>query len=320
MAHNVEQMFSVRQVPWHKLGRIVQEAPTAAEAIKLAGLDWQVLSKQAYAYLGIEGAEYSRIDNHQALIRSDNNKILSVMKESYHPLQNQHAFDFFNPFVESGLASFETAGSLREGKVIWVLATLNKAPIDVGGGDVVMKHLLLSNSHDGSMAVRVGFTPTRVVCNNTLTAAHTHGDSKLLRIRHSSTVKSRLDDIRDIVNAMDAKFEATAAQYRKLAASSVNTEDVERYVNIVFELNPNGNEREQMRYKKVQENITKLFENGAGAHLKSAKGTAWGLYNAVTEHLTHESNANEESRLYGNWFGGAAAKNQEAFEAAMELA
>ena len=147
MAHQVEKMFSVREVPWHGLGSIVNEAPTAQEAIKLAGLDWKVNSNQPY--YNVENLGYKRAEGYQVLSRSDNNQVLSIMKDSYTPLQNDTAFSFFNPFVDSGLASFETAGSLRKGKVVWILATLNKAPIDIGGGDIVKKNLLLSNSHDG---------------------------------------------------------------------------------------------------------------------------------------------------------------------------
>lgn len=321
MAHELENMFSVRQVPWHGLGNIVSEAPSAEEAIKLAGLDWKVekmpIAFDAGATLK-NGIDYRPIAKHFALVRSTDQSVLAVMKDSYQPLQNEKAFSFFNPFVESGLASFETAGSLKKGKVVWVLATLNKAPIDVGGGDYVKKNLLLSNSHDGTMAIRVGFTPIRVVCNNTLTFAIDNKESRLIRIKHSGKIEQRLDQVQEIVNAMDAKFEATAEQYKALAKSNVNTKDLENYVNIVFELRENGTEREQMRAKKMRETITNLFENGAGANLKSARGTRWGLYNAVTEYLTHDKGKDAEERLFTNWFGQQMRQNKMALDLALE--
>lgn len=322
MSHAVESMFSVREVPWHGLGKIVKEAPSAADAIKLAGLDWTVLSKPIYVQNGTD-KKFTAVENQQALMRSDNNAVLSVMKDSYTPLQNKDAFSFFNPFVDSGLASFETAGSLKDGKVIWVLANLNKAPIDVGGGDFVKKHLLLSNGHDGMMAVRVGFTPVRVVCNNTLEGAIADKRSQLIRIHHTKTVADRLQNVQEIVNAMDAKFEATAEQYKALAKKKVNKKDLENYINIVFELNPLGDERAQSRAKKMQETITKLFENGAGSSLKSAKGTMWGAYNSVTEYLTHDSGSQNaetgaSSRLFNNWFGTLKTKNEQAYAYAMK--
>lgn len=316
MAHLMESMFSVREVPWHGLGTIVEEAPTAAEAIKLAGLDWNIEQKPIFHHY--EDGTNKEVAEYKALVRSDNQKTLSVMKNSYTPYQNKSCFDWFSPFVESGLAKFETAGSLRDGKVVWVLATLNKAPLDVGGGDLIQKYLLLSTSHDGTMANRVGFTPTRVVCNNTLSAAHSSGASELVRVRHSKQVAQRMDQLQDIVNAMDAKFEATAEQYKALTKTYVNQKDLEKYVNVIFKLNPLGDEREALRAAKMQEQIIKLFENGAGSDLKSAKGTMWGAYNAVTEYLTHESKKDQEAKLFGNWFGDLMRVNNQALDLALE--
>ncbi len=316
MAHNIESMFSVRQTPWHGLGHVVDSAPTAAEAIKLAGLDWQVLEKPVYQRVG---EAFQAIPDQKAITRSSDDSVLSIMTNNYQPLQNAKAFEFFNPFIDSGLAAFETAGSLRQGKVVWILATLNRAPIEVGkGGDVVNKHLLLSNSHDGSMAVRVGFTPIRVVCNNTLSAAHRDGDSKLLRIKHAGNLQANLDNVQAMVNALDARFDATAAQYNALANCSVNAADLANYVNVIFDLNPAGDERAKLRAKKMQETITKLFENGAGAQLQSARGTLWGAYNAVTEYLTHDHGKNiDGSRLNSNWFGENMRTNDFALETAL---
>jgi len=50
MPANVETMFSVRETPWHGLGRIVMDAPASREALELAGLDWQVESRNIYSY------------------------------------------------------------------------------------------------------------------------------------------------------------------------------------------------------------------------------------------------------------------------------
>lgn len=322
MAHLVESMFSVRQTPWHGLGRIVQDAPNTEEAIKLAGLDWNVQERPVF-YQADDGS-FKQVSGFKNLVRSDNGKVLSVMKNSYGVVQNSKAFSFFDPFIESGLASFETAGSLRDGKTVWVLACLNKAPLIVKGDDIVKAYLLLAHAHDGTMSVRAGFTPTRVVCNNTLQGAIGDKDSRLIRINHSLRVNDRLDQIQKIVDGLNATFQATEEQYRALAGADINQQDLLNYVNVVFELRPNGDDREKLRAKKMQETIVNLFENGAGAYMKSAKGTYWGAYNAVTEYLTHESsrsldsNKNAESRLYGNWFGNQKNVNAFAFAEALK--
>lgn len=68
----------------------------------------------------------------------------------------------------------------------------------------------------------------------------------------------------------------------------------------------------------MQEIITNLFENGAGQHLKSANGTAWGMYNSITEYLTHDAGKESSQRLYSNWFSNAQKTNEMAFAEAMK--
>lgn len=323
MAHQVEQMFSVKETPWHGLGRIIQEAPTAEDAIRLAGLDWKVVEQPIYRDAGAtfrNGVEYQAITTHKSVVRESDNTVLGVVGENYTPLQNSEAFEFFNPFIESGLAQFETAGSLRNGRTVWVLARLNRAPIEVGKGDTVNKFLLLSNGHDGSMAVRTGFTPIRVVCANTLAMSHEGKSSQLLRIMHSRQVTTRLEAVRDIVNAADAKFEATAEQYRRLVKSDVDQKALKAYVEVVFGFSAVEEERRAMAKDRITADITRLFETGRGQDLPAARGTYWGLYNAVTEYLSYEKGRTDDSRLNSLWFGDARLLNNRALEMASKAA
>ncbi len=322
MASEVENMFSVKLTPWHKLGKIVHEAPDTAAAIKLAGLDWGVVEQPLYRDVGatLKGVvEYEALDSHKLLYRDTDGKQLGVVGKNYTPLQNSKAFEFFNPFVESGLASFEAAGSLRDGKTIWVLAKLNKAPIEIGSGDEVNKFLLLSNAHDGGMAVRTGFTPIRVVCANTLAMSHRAEGSQLIRVRHSAQVNMRVEALQSIINAADAKFQATAEQYRALANSDVSQADIAKYVELIFRFSSTDAQRRKLASEKMNENITRIFETGYGMDLKSSHGTYWGLYNAVTQYLSYEK-GRDDSRLNNLWFGDSQAINQRALDEALKMA
>lgn len=316
MAHLVEQMFSVKETPWHRLGNVVQAAPTAEEAINLAGLNWKVNETPIYRQLA---DVMQKIESHKMLIRDDNGKQLGIVGTDYHALQNAKAFEFFNPFIESGLAQFETAGSLREGKTVWILAKLNKDPLIIGKEDAVNKYLLLSNSHDGTMAVRVGFTPIRVVCANTLAMSHAAGESRLLRVFHSRQVNANLDKIQQIVNAANAKFEATAEQYQALARADVSQQELEKYVEQVFITKAVTEERRKMAQERMVQDIQRLFETGYGQNLAGAKGTYWGLYNAVTQYLSYEKGRTEDSRLNSLWFGESKNINARALETALEM-
>lgn len=229
MSHEVESMLYVGGTPWHKLGIRLDNPPTVAEAIRIAGLDWEVGLKDLVT---VDGEAVT----HKATYRVSDGRVLGVVGPTYAPLQNGRGFTFFDPFLSAGEATIETAGSLRGGARVWMLARLNRDPVEIVPGDAVHKYILLANSHDGTFATRVGFTPIRVVCANTLSMATHAGASRLLRVRHTKGAEGTLAAIRDTMNLANAQFEATAEQYRGLAARQVNAADLEKYVRIVFGL------------------------------------------------------------------------------------
>lgn len=77
MPANVETMFYIREKPWHGLGTEVQEAPTSADALAYAGLDWRVLQKDVYAEDG------ARIFGYKANIRDTDNAVLGIVSDRY---------------------------------------------------------------------------------------------------------------------------------------------------------------------------------------------------------------------------------------------
>jgi phage/plasmid-like protein (TIGR03299 family) len=307
MAHEVETMFFVGETPWHNVGKRVIEAPTSEEAIKQAELNWQV---QKVPLITADGS--NRPVDHFAIERLTDKSILGVVGPRFEPLQNNESFKFFDPFIEAGMATYETAGSLRGGKRVFILAALKRDPIVVKPGDEVKKYVLLSNSHDGSLAVRVGFTPIRVVCANTLKMAHDNASSRLLRVRHTASMKDTLVKIQEIMNIADANFQATAEQYKVLANKVINSAQLDEFIKIVFK----GKDTPQ--FETMKNKIVNLFEHGKGADL--SKGTAWGAYNAVTEFLGYEAGRNQDNRLNSLWFGVGDTLNETAFKEALKLA
>ncbi|MCL2450517.1 MAG: DUF932 domain-containing protein [Polyangiaceae bacterium] len=346
MAHEVETMMFVGESPWHRLGVKLDAPPTTREAMVAAGLDWVVGTKPLYTAHD-DGSHLGELVNHKATYRVSDGKVLGVVGPGYSPLQNADAFSWFDPFVEAGEATIETAGSLRGGQRVWVLAKLNRKPCEIVRGDEVLKYLLLANAHDGTLATRVGFTPIRVVCANTLAMSIDCGESKLLRVRHTKGIKSALDAIRDTMNAADAAFEATAEQYRTLARKQINGEDLRKYIQLVFPrakvaeeptfetssdfdklLNRPIMDRETPkallgektdRESRYVGTITELFENGRGNDLPGVRGTLWAAYNAVTEFTTHHRGRTDEARMQAQFNDGMRI-NGRALSAALEMA
>lgn len=314
MAHEVEQMMYVGDVPWHKLGTRFEEPPSLEDAIVAAGLNWKVTTEPVFTGAGEELAAL-------ATRRGDNNQILGVVGPKYTPLQNIEAFDFFRPFIDAGDASIETAGSLREGKRVFVLAKLKLDPMEIVKNDAVEKYVLLSNSHDGTLAIRVGFTPVRVVCANTMALAINSKASKLLRVRHTKNVVANLEQIQEVMNLANQEFEATADQFKLLASRDINSQDLEKYVKLVFNPTKKIVETglENVKNQRILNSVIPLFENGRGNDLPGVKGTYWAAYNAISEYLQYER-GEEKNRLDNMWFGVGAELNKKALDVAVQMA
>lgn len=359
MSHEIESMFYKGETPWHGLGTKVTGTLTAEEAIKAAGLDWAVTRKplaimeecpcsfcdaineegesncNSGAMAGPEGCRHTCHTSPKyqlgekveafATIRSSDNKRLGLVGPEWTPLQNVEAFKWFDPFVADGIAEYHTAGSLRGGALIWVLAEIkaegsnNAEELEVVPGDRVRRYILLSNSHDGTQSVRCGYTTIRVVCANTLAAAHGDNASKLLRIRHTENVKKRLDAVRELMHVQHQTFVATVEQYKKLAAChDINQEDLARYVRIVFFGADKMND--ESVGARIVNGIFELFYKGKCQQIKGVKGTMWAAYNAVTEYLNYERGRSREATLGNVWFGDSVKINETALTSAVEIA
>lgn len=312
MAHHFQSGLFFGQSAWHGLGTTLPaDAPerfSIDDSMRIAGLDWAVETTSIL----VDGKQ---VDGHKAVIRCDSREVLGVVGDRYHPLQNRSQFEWFKPFLDSGECQFETCGALKGGTIVWVLAKINRPDADVGNGDNVRKYLLLTSSHDGSKATSVGFCPIRVVCWNTLSAGLNNGQSSLLKVKHTARQHSALSAIRETINLVNESFEATAAQYRKLAACNVNRSDIRKYVKLVLEL-PEDENAYSTRQSNILADIVSLCVSGVGNDGQSA----WSAYNGVTQYLTHSYGRNADSRLRSAWYGEGRRVNDRAFNLALQLA
>ena len=207
MAHEVETMMYVtgaeRFVPWHGLGTPVENAVNSAEALELAGLDWEVNSRPIYTDNGIQ------IPGYIANTRSSDNKVLGVVSDKYKIVQNKEAFAFTDNLLD-GDAKYVTAGSLRGGKNVWMLAELPETKIL---GDAVGQYLCFTNTHDGTGAVRVFVTPVRVVCNNTLNLA-LNTAKRSWSCRHMGNMESKMHEATRTLELANKYMEELAKNVR----------------------------------------------------------------------------------------------------------
>lgn len=325
MSHEVQSLMFANSLPWHGIGKQVSEDITTNQAIVEAGLDWRVDMVPLYTgkpgLVDPQGNPITVADLEapaKATIRSDTGEILGVVGNRFHPLQNPDAFKFFDQFLDAGEATLEVAGALCGGKRIFILAKIKRDPMQIVSDDIVEKYILLAHAHDGTLSVHAGLTPIRVVCMNTLRLALSDRESQLIRIRHTARVNENLDLVKETINVADAKFEATAEQYRFLTTREVNQADLERYVRRVFV--PGQDENDDETGKRIVNNVTPLFEEGMGNNIAGVRGTWWAAYNAVTQYLTYNRGKDAGKRLNQTWFGSGADINRRALEEAVNFA
>ena len=312
MPANVESMFYTGATPWHGLGEKLESAPTISEAIEASGLDWEVGTKDLVT------KDFQEVPA-KATYRKSDNAILGVVGPRYVPLQNREAFDWFQPFIDNGECSLHTGGSLSDGQKVWVLAQLNRDPSEIVPGDEVQKFILLSNSHDGTTSIRVGYTPIRVVCVNTLAAAHQKGVSQMLRIRHTASSKVNLDNVRDIMDNINMQFEATAEQFRFLASKNFNQHDVRKYVKVLLGCDKTHDDDLKTRTRNTIRKVMTTIE-GPKQDMPGVRGTWWAAYNGFNEYLNYTKGRNENNRMESLWFGQNGTANQRALALATEYA
>ena len=213
MAHNINNneqtgqhtFFSVKEKAWHGLGQIVENYPTSAEAIKFAGLNYEVEKRPRftpYANNNPDTAQWKQIPHIQTRLchrPKDTDDILGIVGSKYEVVQNETAFTFFDSLVQDGNGiKYETAGALGKGERIFITAKMPDI-IRIGRNDDIEKYIFLTTSHDGSGSIMAAFTPVRIVCNNTLNAA-LRNHSNAVYIKHTANAESKLKEAARIIS------------------------------------------------------------------------------------------------------------------------
>jgi len=325
MAHelmNNNAMFYVGQTPWHGLGEKLEIAPNTKEALKLAKLDWEVHKTETYiklnkfmyigkTYVPTEYCCTYRFD-------SDMNPIiLGHVSKKYEVLQNEDAFQPFDEVLLDHGYTYETAGAVKDGQRIWILA---KAPKNTTvGNDKVDQYVLLFNSHNGSTGVTMKPTAIRVVCNNTLEFALNKQTDSGISLRHTTGVKDRLDSLTNALKSCEADLQEAFMIMRRMHDEEITREVMDKYFEEVF---PTLINRDKEAYHPVTkrkipnfakphyESLVAKFHYGEGNKGK----TMWDAYNAVTEYVDHGKNYTDPMSSIG--FGWGKNTKQKAFSIA----
>lgn len=343
MAHNLNfnentqkhSFFSVKEKAWHKLGQIISDYPTSAEAVRYAGLDYTVEKRGLLTYseyIDSEGLPNSipnlDVTDFYANVRTDTNQVLGVVGKDYHIVQNRDAFSFFDSIVggKDGIL-YETAGALGKGEKVFITAKLPDY-IRVGRNDLIEQYLFLTTSHDGYGSITAAFTPVRIVCQNTLNAAM-RSKSNCIKIRHTSSATDRLKQAHELLGITNLLAGEMEALFNRWAKIRITDAEVKRLVQLAMV--PNKETLQSLQSNRIEE-LSSIYNNSVSAVLDYAgshesqqdlttKGTLYGAYNAVNGYFQNVRNyKDEESKFKSIMYGTALQRNQTAFDLCQSFA
>ncbi len=319
MAHLVEQMAYVGQTPWHGLGNQLPAQQPIEVWAERAGMNWTIEEAPVQYVVSQVGSlrEICAFEDQKVLFRSDNHAPLSVVGNRYHVVQPREVLEFYRDLTEVSGFELETAGVLKAGKKFWALARTGQESV-LRGTDVVKGYLLLATSCDGTLATTATPTTVRVVCNNTLTIA-LNGASSAIKVPHNTSFDAQA--IKRQLGIAVNQWDGFMYRMRTLAERKVkNHEAMNFFLKVLCQTSDGASA--SLTNERALKKVQALYDGqGRGAELAAAKGTAWGLLNAVTEYADHERRArSQEYRLDSAWFGQGANLKHRALEQALQLA
>ncbi len=290
MAANVESMFYTREKPWHGLGTRVTEAPDSKTALAAAGLDWKVLQKKIYT------PDRMPIPGYKANVRAVDRKVLGVVTDRYKIVQNEEAFAFTDALLGEGVR-YETAGSLQEGKRVWMLAKLPNEYIITG--ERISPYLVFSNSHDGSGAIKVAMTPIRVVCQNTLNLALSQAKRSWSAV-HTGNIGNKLEEAKETLCLAEQYMDSLGREIEGLSMKKLSDGKVMEYIEILLPTLEEAGPQQQRNVMRLREDMKMRYFDAPD--LQQTGKSAYRFLNAVSDFATHAKPLRETSNYKENLF------------------
>lgn len=318
MAHLVEQMAYVGETPWHGLGNQLTPKQPLEVWAKQSGMSFNILEtpvRYMADSVGQLGAMMT-FPEQKVLYRSDTRAPLSVVSSRFQVVQPNDILEFYRDLTEISGFELETAGVLKEGRKVWALARTGRTAA-LKGNDIVNGYLLLATACDGTLATTAQFTSIRVVCNNTLAIALADGTTAV-KVPHSTSFDPQA--VKQQLGVSVSSWDTFMYRMKVLSERKVKSHEAMTYFLRVF-TDATAPSTTGLTNERALKAVQTLYDGqGHGAELASAKGTAWGLLNSVTEYVDHQRRArNQDYRLDSAWFGQGATLKKKALDEALKM-
>ena len=297
MPANVETMFYVREAPWHGLGTRVESALNSAEALEMSGLNWNVIQKPIMTTTG------NLIPGYKANIRDTDNRVLGVVTDRYRVVQNSEAFAFTDALLGDGV-KYETAGSLQDGKRIWILAKLpDKYIIE---GEQLDPYLVFSSSHDGSGSIKVAMTPIRVVCQNTLNLALGTARRSWSTI-HIGDLAAKMDEAHNTLLLAEKYMGRLGMEFSRLSKIKLSDQKVMEYIDLLLPMDEQPTDIHRKNIIRIRDDMKRRYFDAPD--LRHVGKNAYRFINAVSDYATHAKPLRETANYQENMFAKTVEGN-----------
>lgn len=317
--------------PWHGYGENILPEDSVDDIRIKAGLDYDVVktpvqyTRPLPSMIGDIGhfEQLETSTNSCVLYRSDTGADLSVVSPRYQVVQPKDVVEFYRDLTEQFGFKLDVVGALKGGRKVWALANTNEA-FQLRDRDDVKGYLLLATSYDGTMSTQARFTSVRVVCNNTLSVAVNGGRAEVT-VPHSTAFNA--DAVKRQLQIGSA-WETFSRQAKAMSERIVNKDETVRFLlDVYFGLASTDeirafqdDEKNAKTAEKFMARMTTALFEAPGAQLASARGTLWGVLNAVTRDQDYQRPARSgDNRLNAAWFGDGEAIKNKAWSKALAM-
>lgn len=309
--------------PWHRLGTAVKGNMTISQAMELANVDFIVKKEPIYASVNLGNKEVAvEVDNKVATVAHYSNgdlRSLGVVGKTYEVVQNRASLEVAYDIVGAakGDAYLDTIGALGDGGQLFAYLRLEDLIIDpVGINDTIENGLVISWSHDGTIAMTYLFSNVRVVCRNTLNMAIS-GAKNVFRAKHTSSVEGRLSQAQAALGVSTQWASSFSNQAEQLLKVDYSEDRFQRVLNKVFPEPTQATERQKRNSQAVHTQVRGIFSNERNS--KNYGSNGWTMYNAIVEYLDHARDASEDDRLKATMTVGSWVEKKKVHAAAAVL-
>lgn len=298
--------------PWQQAGNPLAENLSVADVLERSGNNFKVDTVPAFAKVG---DVFVPAKDSKMVIRTDNNAVLGVVGNKYKVIQNEDQVGTIASLVDSGFATWDTAGLVYGGQIGWAMLKL-KDEITLAGNDKVQKYLMALWSHNGTFSFRVFPAPLRAFCANVLNTLLAQAQNGIT-IRHTRTADARMKEAARIIEASQGFYNNFTERATKLLEAKMSDNQMKDLTDYLFpSREKDGEEVVSTRTANIREKLMELWTNGAGH--EAIRGTAWAGYNAVAEFTDHfrstrvtEGGDENDSRFASTMWGtGSQMKGQ----------